>query len=570
MSLDIRVNQQIGNYRLTHLLGKGGYAEVYLGTHLLLKRQAAIKILLMALTPADRDAFLLEGQAMARLRHPHILPVLDAGDFNGTLYLVMEYAPKGSLLDRHPPGSRLTLATIMPYVYQVADALDYAHKERLIHRDIKPGNLLIGAQSQVLVSDFGVAVFQSTLTNPQQQVAGTVAYMAPEQIEGRAQPASDQYSLAAVVYEWLTGEWVFQGNVGELISHHLYMAPPSLRDKLPDLPRAVEQVIHKALSKEPTSRYKSVGEFAQALDQATTQQPPGKPNVTRPFPRVTAPLFSTDEVEEPPPAQPKPPSTPGIPGSTLLTYTGHHGPVTALLWSADGKRIASGSWDATVHVWNSATGERFFIYDQHHAGVTALGWSPNGRYLASGDRDGFIHLWEAKTGKHFLTYDGHASAITALAWSHDGRKIASASDDQVVDIWLPGERGQRRRILRYSGHRTVLETLLWSPDNRRLTSVGRDATVQIWDVQTGGNVVFSRSQDAPRRSISWSPGGRFRAVGTEEGRVRVSDGVSKQVVLTYSEHQGAVIVVAWSPTGKMIASGGTDRRVRVWLVRNSK
>ncbi len=567
MALDMWVNQQIGNYKLTRLLGKGGYAEVYLGTHIFLKRDAAIKLLLMALTPADRDAFLNEARAMARFHHPHIVQVMEAGDFHGTLYLVMEYAPNGTLLERHPPGSQLTLATILPYVYQVADALDYAHKERMIHRDIKPGNLLIGAQGEILLSDFGVAVTQSTLTNPQQQVAGTVAYMAPEQIEGRAQPASDQYSLAVVVYEWLTGEWPFKGTIPELVSHHLYMPPPSLRETLPDLPIAVERVIHKALSKDPAARFATVGEFAQALDQAVIRRPPGKPNETRPFPRVTPFILSTDEAGLPP-VQPKaPPAATPTPGTTLVTYTGHRGPVTAVLWSSDGQRIASGSWDQTVQVWNSTTGERFFTYAQHQAGITALGWSPNGRYLASGDRDGCIHVWEAATGKHFFTYHGHASAITALAWSHDGKKIASASDDQVVDIWLPGE---RKRLLSYRGHHAVLETLLWSADSRRLTSVGRDASVHIWDVHTGGNTILSRSHDAPRRSISWSPGGKYRAMGTVQGSVLISDGSSNPPILTYSEHQGAVIVVAWSPTGKMIASGGEDQRVQVWLARNSK
>ncbi|HEY7126492.1 MAG TPA: serine/threonine-protein kinase [Ktedonobacterales bacterium] len=567
MSIDVRVNQQIGNYKLTRLLGKGGYAEVYLGTHLFLNKEAAIKILLMALTPADRQAFLREAEMMAHFHHPHIVRVIEAGDMGGTLYLVMEYAPNGSLLERHPPGSRLGLETILPYVYQIADALDYAHKERRIHRDIKPGNLLIGAKGEVLLSDFGVAVVQSTVTNPQQPVAGTVAYMAPEQIEGRAQTASDQYSLAVVVYEWLMGEWPFQGSIAELISHHLYMPPPPLRDKRPDLPLAVERVIHKAMSKTPQARFSSVGEFAQALDQAVTLRPVAKPKVTRQFPRVTPFILSAEEAGLPPEPPTPVVAPPTAPGATLVTYTSHTKPVTALVWSPDGERVASGSWDNTVQVWNARTGERFYLYEEHRVGVTALSWSPNGRYLVSGDRDGIIHLWDPVTGKIYFKYPGHNAAITALSWSPGGKKVASASDDQVVDIWSPGE---QRRIMSYRGHRAVLETLLWSSDSRRLTSVGRDASIQIWDIHSGGNIVFSRNHNAPRRSVSWSPNGKYRAAGTMEGRVLVSEAASKKVLLAYSEHQGAVIVVAWSPKGTRIASGGEDRRVRVWRPPDGK
>jgi WD40 repeat protein len=563
MSIDIRINQQVGNYTLRRLLGKGGYAEVYLGTHLYLHTQAAIKILLMSLTAADRDAFLDEARALARFHHPHIVRVLEAGDTGGMLYLVMEYAPNGTLLDRHPDGTRLRLETILPYVSQVSDALDYAHSERLIHRDIKPGNLLLGPKGEVLLSDFGVAVTQSTMTDPQQAVAGTVAYMAPEQIEGRAQPAIDQYSLAVVVYEWLMGEWPFQGTISELVSHHLYMPPPSLRAKLPDLPLAVEEVIHKAMSKDPAARFANVSAFAHALEQAAMVRPPARPRVTRRLPNITPYLLPAEEAALP--AAPLKPAAPA-PGTTLVIYAGHRGPVTTLAWSPDGQRLASGSWDQTVQVWKGDSGERLLNYKNHSAGVTALGWSPNGRYLASGDRNGSIHLWDATTGKLYFTYGGHSAAITALAWSPNGREIASASEDRVVDVWFPGE---RRRILSYGGHRTVLEMLLWSSDGRRVTSVGRDSSIQIWDAHSGGNLVTSRSQDAPRRSVGWSPRGNYRAAGTEQGQVIVSAGGGR-VPFMYNEHQGAVIVLAWSPNGKLIASGGQDQRVLVWLAPSSK
>src|SRR5437763_5701959 len=230
------VGQQLGNYRLTRLLGRGGYAEVYLGEHLRLNTLAAIKVLLTRLASSEEvDSFQNEGRIIASLIHPHIVRVFDFDVQNDLPFMVMDYAPNGNLRKRHPKGEKLALATILPYVKQVAGALQYAHDRQLIHRDIKPENMLLGRAYEVLLSDFGTALvaqstgYQSTL----QEVIGTVAYMAPEQFQGKARPASDQYALAVVVYEWLCGELPFHGTGTEIAMQHSLNAPPPLREKVP-------------------------------------------------------------------------------------------------------------------------------------------------------------------------------------------------------------------------------------------------------------------------------------------------------------------------------------------------
>ncbi len=265
-----RTGQQFGNYRLIQLLGEGGFAEVYLGEHIYLGTQAAIKVLHTQLTSEDTDKFRTEARTIAHLVHPHIVRVLEFGVEGKTPYLVMDYAPRGTLRQRHPRGVPLPLGLIVSYVKQVADALQYAHNEKLIHRDVKPENMLLGRHGEVLLSDFGIAlVAQSSRYQGTQDMAGTMAYMAPEQIQGKPRPASDQYSLGIVVYEWLSGDRPFHGSFTEIVGQHLSAYPLPLRDRVPTISPAVEQVVMIALAKDHRQRFASVQAFATALEQAS-------------------------------------------------------------------------------------------------------------------------------------------------------------------------------------------------------------------------------------------------------------------------------------------------------------
>jgi eukaryotic-like serine/threonine-protein kinase len=164
------IGQQLGNYQLIQLLGQGHWASVYLGEHLHLHTQAAIKVLHGSWADSEAEGFLGEARTLAHLRHPHIVRVLDFGVQEGTPFLVMEYAPGGTLRQLHPKGTRLPLSTVASYVKQVASALQYAHAQRLIHRDLKPENLLLGPDQEVWLSDFGLAlVAHSARSQPFQQ-----------------------------------------------------------------------------------------------------------------------------------------------------------------------------------------------------------------------------------------------------------------------------------------------------------------------------------------------------------------------------------------------------------------
>ncbi len=266
-----RIGQKFGDYRLTRLLGGGGFGDVYLGIQVQDQTLSAVKVLQARLSNAtDIKQFINEARAI-RLRHPHIVQLLDFGIAADDIpFLIMDYAPNVTLRDRHPRGTHIPLDTVVIYVKQIASALQYAHDRNLIHRDVKPENMLLGPHHEVLLSDFGLVVVESASSRNTQFGAGTPIYMAPEQFKGKSLAASDQYSLAAVAYEWLCGEPPFtQGNFIQLGYQHNTEPPPPLRNKLSTVSPDIEQVVQIALAKDPMHRFGNVSAFATAFEQAS-------------------------------------------------------------------------------------------------------------------------------------------------------------------------------------------------------------------------------------------------------------------------------------------------------------
>ena len=270
-----RIGQQLGNYRLLRLLGKGGAAEVYLGEHIHLSTRAAIKVLHTLLADDEVEHFRTEARLLAHLGHPHIVHILDFGVEGGTPFLVMEYAARGTVRTRFPKGSRVPCETIIAYVKQAADALYYLHEEKkLVHRDVKPENLLLRTDQDLVLSDFGIVVAAYTTGSLiLKNRIGTLPYMAPEQFEGKPRPASDQYALGMTVYEWFCGKRPFDELEGSIIEHHVHTDPPALHQQLPTISPTIESVVLKTLAKDPKERFATIGAFATALEQASQQTP---------------------------------------------------------------------------------------------------------------------------------------------------------------------------------------------------------------------------------------------------------------------------------------------------------
>lgn len=273
---DALVGHELGGCRIVSVLGKGGMAVVYKAYQSSLGRYVAIKVLPPSLARDQHfiERFQREATATARLDHPHIVQVIDAGYADGYHYIIMELLAGGSLADVLRSGA-LAPSRASAILSPVADALDHAHRAGIVHRDIKPSNILFTGDGRPVLSDFGIArLLQATSVTSTGLVIGTPEYISPEYIEGNpVGPRSDIYSLGIVLYQMLAGRVPFAGAAPTAILYaHVHKPPPPLSTFRSDIDPALEQVVQRALAKQPEKRYATAGEMARDLQRVLGQQ----------------------------------------------------------------------------------------------------------------------------------------------------------------------------------------------------------------------------------------------------------------------------------------------------------
>jgi hypothetical protein len=297
MTADPRIGTQLGKYRILELIGRGGMGVVYLAEDSALGRMVALKVLAPEIAEDEklRERFVRESRLAASLEHSNIVPIYEAGEADGQLYIAMRYVKGTDLKSLLRTEGPLPPAKAEAILRQVGSALDAAHAKGLVHRDVKSANVLLAREEEgaptgeAYLSDFGLTKRATSLSGltATGQFLGTLDYAAPEQLRGEPIDArSDIYSLGCVLYECLTGEVPFKrDHEAALVYAHLKESPPSVRNRRPDLPPAMDRVIARAMAKDPKARFQRCAEMAQALQTARAPGPNGEPGGRAPHRR---------------------------------------------------------------------------------------------------------------------------------------------------------------------------------------------------------------------------------------------------------------------------------------------
>jgi eukaryotic-like serine/threonine-protein kinase len=588
---DISNVTTLGRYRLARRIGRGGMGEVWLAEDPHLLRQVALKVL--PLRKRDDEEFLLrferEARAAAALHHPHILPVHDYGqqqmpDNQAITYLVMSYVSGGSLDDRLKllsNGQRaLTQEEALTFLFQVAEAIDYAHAHQIVHRDIKPANMLLRDDNWLLLTDFGIArILYDADVFATGTYLGTPTYMAPEQAQGHAVPASDIYSLAVVAYQLFTGRLPFQAdNPLALSFQHAFSPPVAPRVYNPALSPEFEVALLRGLEKDPAQRPRSATIYVTSLDQTLKLFPSSLPSPVQSLNSSVTPKPGASLTRR------KVLRGAGI-GAGVLLVAG--GATTYLVSSLLHRNpIAVKPITTTRATVPAASNAPLAISAAFTSPVTFMAWTPGKNTLATYSKDKQLVLWDLTSAQQSSAPRqlAHLNAFIAesvlLSWSPDGKMLAASNwgfDGNTEGYETLVYAADLSGLMPAFSKQTLIENqetvrgASWMANNFFLTSASTPAfdTTQLtlWNMSQPGKKAFSFKVDVSQPLI---PSGRNGAAVSPNGAT-LALGVGGGLLLGHLDTTGKAALwqqigsqlsldnndlgeVAWSPDGRYVAA----------------
>ncbi len=578
----------LANFTIVRVVGRGGMGIVLHGVDTCLQRDVAIKILDPDLAKDEMAVkrFCRESRAAASISHENVVAVhqVEEDEEKNIPFLVMELVAGESLEKTLEREGRLPLKEIVRIGMQTAAGLAAAHDKGLIHRDIKPGNILLEQSGQrVKLTDFGLArAAEDVRLTRSGLVAGTPLYMSPEQASGEELDArSDLFSLGVVLYELAAGEPPFNGKTPLAVLKQLTESKHvPLKERNPDLPDWFVQIVDRLLAKKPDDRFQSAREVADTLEHfwallksSETLVCPKK-KAASPWRNVTLGIaaglltlmlgaggfyFLIPPRERPEDKNPAP---------THL-FKGNGGPLWSMAISKDGNFLAMGNGNGSVTMWDISKDQvEWTKSDAHKGPVWALALSPRGDYFATGGDDNRAVIWDMKTQKvvHEITSD---RGFRAVAFDAEGKRLLTGDRNGAVKVW-DVQTGAKNPLETAERHSGLAVAVAFAPDGKTMASAGSDKLIKIWDTERAGLKFTLTGHESDVYGIAFAPSGKYLVSGSWDRTVRLWDLASGSQLARFDGHSQDVWSVAFNHDGKLFASAGEDQMVRIWSMETKK
>ena len=629
-AIDTAYLGRLAHFDVMRVLGRGGMGVVLEAFDSRLQRNVALKVLDPELAGDEiaRQRFCREARAAASITHENVVAVhqVEKSGDEGLPYLVMQLIAGESLEQRLLREKKLPLREVVRIGMQAAHGLAAAHAQGLIHRDIKPGNILLeSAHDNVKLTDFGLArVADDVKLTRTGSVSGTPLYMAPEQAMGeQADERSDLFSLGATLYEMCSGQPPFGGGSALAILKQIAdVKHRPLRELDPAIPEWLAQTIDRLLAKRPADRIQSAThlaelfEFEWALMKTSSEDVPTvcKIEQARRARRnrwiatgvgatflslglFAGSFFSDRHLPNDSSSAPVAAST----AEPLAVLSANAGAVWSVAFNPKGDIVAMAVEDGSVRLWDLPSRSVKSTLNAHSSVAWSSLFSQNGELFATAGDDGLIKLWKPGQSEPFKIFD-QDNAVRGLAFAHDDRILFAGDRKGGLRVWpLDADQPQAEaqqpgavyavavspddqtlatagtdKIIRLwnaktltqklplEGHAGPVNGLSFNHDGRRLASVGWDKTVRIWDAGSGLLLKSWEGLGGEIWGVAYSPDGTKLATGGIEGAVKMWDAESGKLLATWLGHKTAIHTVAFNSDGTRLASGGRDGAVRIW------